>query len=84
MWQISWKILVYFGIGQVHGLKLIYMAYQVESLRAWQSKFKVLKDLKTYSFWAIVLIQKDGDDGKFGWILVEFWTFLLEFPFWDC
>ena len=46
MWQISWKILAYFGIGQIQSLKVIYLAYQVQSLRAWQAKFKVLKDLK--------------------------------------
>ena len=34
MWQISWKIVVHFGIGQVQSLKIIYLAYQAESLRA--------------------------------------------------
>ena len=49
--------------------KIIYLEYQVESLRAWQGKFKVLKDLKIsgisgYFFWVIGSIRKDGNDGK--------------------
>ena len=87
MWKISWKILLYFGLGQVQSLKIISLAHQIESLRAWQVKFKVLKDLKIsnisgFLLCAIEPIWKDRNDGKLN--VVEFWTFLLEFPFCDC
>ena len=87
MWKISWKILLYFGLGQVQSLKIISLAHQTESLRAWQVKFKVLKDLKMsnisgFLLWAIEPISKDRNNGKLN--MVESWTFLLEFPFCDC
>ena len=46
-----------------------------KSLRTWQKKFKVFKDLKIsgvsgFSFWAIDPIRKDRNDGKFNLISV--------------
>ena len=76
MWQISWKILVYFVLGQVKSFKIKYLAYQRESLRVWQVKFKVLKDLKLSSISDFCYelqsqFKKTETTGKWqsGWIL---------------
>ena len=76
MWQISWKILVYFVLGQVKSFKIKYLAYQRESLRVWQVKFKVLKDLKLSSISDFCYelqsqFKKTEATGKWqsGWIL---------------
>ena len=68
MWQISWKILVSFGLGRVQSLKIIYLAYQVESesLIGKIQSFERFKNFQHFWFllWSIEPIRKDGNDGK--------------------
>ena len=58
------------GLIGVETSKVIVLAYVIESLRAWQRKLKVFKDLhfsevSGFLFWAIDPPQKDENDGKF-------------------
>ena len=85
MWQISWKILVSFGLGRVQSLKIIYLAYQVESesLTGKIQSFERFKNFQHFWFllWSIEPIRKDGNDGKLTiWLNSElsFWGFLFE------
>ena len=85
MWQISWKILVSFGLGRVQSLKIIYLAYQVESesLIGKIQSFERFKNFQHFWFllWSIEPIRKDGNDGKLTiWWNSElsFWGFLFE------
>ena len=85
MWQISWKILVYFGLGRVQNLKIIYLVYQVESesLTGKIQSFERFKNFRHFRFllWAIEPIRKDGNDEKLTiWFnsAISYWSFLFE------
>ena len=83
MWQISWKILVYFVLDQVKSLKILYLAYQVESLRGKIQSFESFKNSQHFRLmlWAIEPIRGDGNNGKLIiWLNSElsYWSLLFE------
>ena len=78
MWQISWKILVSFGLAQVQSLKTIYLAYQS---RIFENSTKISKFSKISEFpaflgfhceqWSQFKKKKTEtkENWQFGWIL---------------